>query len=76
MDDLHDQMMAAHGAGDTAALVRLYTRAADAAPDEDAACFFLTHAFVFALSMDHSATKDLNGRLVAHGRDHALPEEV
>ena len=65
-------LLAAHAAGDEAALSRLYTDAADAcdvAGDVDAACFFLTHAYVFALSAGLPSADRLNARLAAHGRD-------
>lgn len=77
--NLQQQLLAAHAKNDTVALVTLYTCAADSAEktgDIDQTCFFLTHAFVFALSIDHATKHDLNKRLVAHGRDDALPEGV
>ena len=45
-------LLQAHAASDTPLLSRLYTEAADRAEAEgktDAACFYLTHAYVFAL---------------------------
>lgn len=71
MNDLHAQMMAAHGAGDLPALVTLYSAAADAAPDVDTACFYLTHAYVFALELGDARVTDLRARLVAQGREPA-----
>ncbi|MEM7289072.1 MAG: hypothetical protein AAF412_01670 [Pseudomonadota bacterium] len=68
-ESLNAQMIAAHEAGDQAALIRLYTRAADAANDEDAACFYLTHAYVFALEAGADEVDGLKERLVAAGRD-------
>ena len=66
---LDAQMIAAHEAGDWEALIRLYTEAADAANDEDAACFFLTHAYVFALEAGADEVDGLKARLVAAGRE-------
>ena len=46
-------LIAAHQAEDQPRLVSLYTQAADtseALGDVDACCFYLTHAYVFALA--------------------------
>ncbi|MBT8409393.1 MAG: hypothetical protein KJN93_07190 [Alphaproteobacteria bacterium] len=70
--DLDPRLLAAHARGDEAALVALYTAAADireAAGDTEAACFYLTHAYVFALHLGHPETARLHGRLVAYGRE-------
>jgi hypothetical protein len=71
MNDLDARLLCAHAAEDTPALVDLYTAAADRieAQDLDAACFYLTHAYVFALELDHPACPALRARLVAHGRE-------
>ena len=61
-------LIAAHARGDTAALVGLYTTAAKAAPSEDAACFYLTQAWVFALDCGDPAAEGLCARLRALGR--------
>lgn len=66
---LDQQMTAAHVAGDHAALVVLYTQAADLANDLDAACFFLTHAYVFALEVGAPEAAELHARLCTHGRE-------
>ncbi len=68
MTDLNTRLLEAHAKGDQRALVRLYAQAADQAPDTDTACFFLTHAYVFALEMGHEDTDRLFARLKAHGR--------
>lgn len=68
-------LLAAHAAGDFAALIRLYTAQADSlekAGDIDAACFYLTQAYVFALHANDAAVPDLNARLVAYGREAPL----
>ena len=74
-DALHEAMLAAHDNHDSAALIRLYTQAADVANDLDAACFFLTHAYVFALEAAAPEAAALRARLIEHGREAALPEE-
>ena len=70
--ELHMALLAAHGAQDEAALAELYARAADLAEEddeEDAACFFLTQAYVFALSAGLPQAAGLNRRLAEQGRD-------
>lgn len=69
MNDLDARMIAAHDAGDREALIGLYTEAADVANELDACCFFLTHAYVFALEAGAPQAKALHARLVAHGRE-------
>ena len=69
MSDLNARLLAAHAADDRSALVRLYARAADQAPSEDAAAFYLTHAYVFALDTGHADAAALRARLVALGRE-------
>ncbi|MGJ8626732.1 MAG: hypothetical protein ACSHXB_07210 [Sulfitobacter sp.] len=68
---LNAQLLAAHAAGDIPALIRLYTVAADQVEqdDLDAACFYLTHAYVFALESGDATCPALRARLVAHGRE-------
>jgi len=68
MTTLQDRLLAAHACDDRAALVGLYTEAADTAGDIDAACFFLTHAYVFALEEGDPASTTLFQRLKAEGR--------
>ncbi|WP_294612030.1 hypothetical protein [Roseovarius sp.] len=69
MNGLHEQMLAAHEARDQKALVTLYAAAADGANDLDAACFFLTHAYIFALEAGVPQARDLHARLKSHGRE-------
>ncbi|MEQ9694217.1 hypothetical protein [Shimia sp. SDUM112013] len=66
---LDARMIAAHEAGDQAALVALYTEAAEAAGDVDAHCFFLTHAYVFALEAGAPEAAELHARLKKLGRE-------
>ena len=68
MNDLNARLLAAHAADDRAALVALYAEAADQANSTDAACFFLTQAYVFALEKGHAMTDVLYLRLDAEGR--------
>ncbi len=74
-DALDKALLAAHAREDLAELVRLYTLAADrfeATGDTSAACFYLTHAFVFALQSGAPQADPLNQRLYRHGRDDRL----
>ena len=75
LNDLHNleaRLLAAHETSDTAALMRLYTQAVDLAEAEgrlDAACFYLTHAYVFALDIGATQASQLHQKLVTHGRE-------
>lgn len=65
-------LLAAHAAGDLAALVRLYAAAADLCEgrgEADRACFYLTQAYVFALDRGDPAAPVLHARLRAQGRE-------
>lgn len=66
--DLHDRILAAHRAGDRAALAALYAEAAEAQTGEDARAFFLTQAWVLALEAGSPAAEALRRTLVAMGR--------
>lgn len=73
--DLDCLLLDAHSRNDHEELVRLYTRAADGcedAGDIDAACFYLTHAFVFALEAGLPQADALNARLAEYGRADRL----
>lgn len=69
MSDLDQRLLAAHARDDRQALIRLYAEAGDIAPDIDAACFYLTHAYVFALEAGAPEAADLHARLRAAGRE-------
>jgi len=69
MKDLDTRMITAHEANDRMALIKLYAEAADGANDLDASCFYLTHAYVFALEAGAPHAQDLHARLVQHGRE-------
>ena len=71
-EELNTAILAAHAAEDRARLVGLYALAADQAEaraEIDAACFFLTQAYVFALETGDAMAADLHRRLLAHGRE-------
>lgn len=69
---LDQQLLIAHEQNDHSALVRLYTTAADESEhsgDISAACFYLTHAYVFALEEGMVEAHALRQRLVKYGRE-------
>ena len=77
MRDAHEaardrDLIAAHDRGDSGRLAELYFSAAqheEASGQIEAACFFLTHAYVFALEAgSHSATFIVE-RLRAYNRE-------
>ena len=68
MTSLQDRLLAAHARDDSKALAGLYTEAADATDHLDTACFYLTHAYIFALEQGDPAADALYTRLKAHGR--------
>lgn len=49
MSNLDARLIAAHDAGDKPKPAALYTEAANSSNDLDAKCFYLTHAYIFAL---------------------------
>lgn len=68
---LDADLIAAHGAGDPVRLARLYRKAADALDrhgEDEAACFFFTHAYVFALEAGLDDADRLRTILQARGR--------
>lgn len=67
--DLDARLLDAHAAGDRRGLVALYSEAAEAANSADAAGFYLTHAYVFALDTGHPDAPALHARLKAEGRE-------
>ncbi|MEM7724705.1 MAG: hypothetical protein AAF376_20450 [Pseudomonadota bacterium] len=69
-DALDAALLAAHAAGDRAALISLYAQAAEAS-DGEASAFYLTHAYVFALEAGDGRASSLKDRLVAMGADQA-----
>lgn len=74
-DALNAALIKAHAAYDRLQLIALYKLAGDKREqdgDIDAACFYLTHAFVFALEEGADDAVALSQRLSAHGREVAL----
>lgn len=70
MNDVLDaHILAAHDADDRCALVDLYTQAAEGATDVNAACFFLTYAYIFALELGMPEAEALRERLILNGRE-------
>lgn len=70
---LQSDMLQAHEQDDLTALPPLYLEAAqmrESEGDIDAACFFYTHAYVYALDCgDRNVADKARGRLQVHGRD-------
>lgn len=69
MTALDDALLDAHVRDDRAALVGLYERAANEATNADAACFYLTHAYVFALETGDPRAGGLYKCLKDKGRE-------
>lgn len=69
MKGLEARLLAAHADDDRAALVTLYTEAANQMEDEDAAAFYLTHAYVYALELGAPQVGALRDRLIEMGRE-------
>ncbi|MDA8747830.1 hypothetical protein N9M66_06435 [Litoreibacter sp.] len=69
--DLDARLLAAHAAGDRPALIDLYLEASDTAQTEEAANFYLTHAYVFALDVGDPRADMFKQRLV-DGKCEAL----
>ena len=65
---LDQQLLAAHARDDRRALVALYRQAGDTATDIDAACFYWTQAYIFALETNDPAASELLAELRAQGR--------
>ena len=74
MDDakLQAELLIAHDNEDFATLSTLYSKAAfhlEASNNIDAACFYWTHAFIFALEANlDEATAILRQKLASYGR--------
>lgn len=72
MIDLDARLLAAHEEGNLRHLVALYAQAADEAATEDAAGFYLTQAYIYALDCGDPAAATLHARLLQMGREAAL----
>lgn len=68
MTPLDERLLEAHERDDKPALVALYSEAADAANNEEAKGFYLTHAYVFALDIGAAEAPALRQRLKDMGR--------
>jgi hypothetical protein len=69
---LESDLMRAHASGDAGRLAELYFTAARAEETDgrtDAACFFLTQAYVFALEAGSRRATDIANRLRAYQRE-------
>ena len=73
MSELEDALLAAHAAGDGAALVEIYQQAAAEVTDTNAKAFLLTHAHIFAMEVNHPDAPALRAALVAMERERPLP---
>ena len=65
-------LLAAHDDNDLEALVRLYRRAGEqdlAAGHVDQGCFYLVHAYIYALDCGHTDAGELREILVTYGRE-------
>jgi hypothetical protein len=70
-ESLNEKLIQAHEENNIADLLVLYTRAGDdseKAGDIDAACFYLTHAYVFALDAGSEQANVLLMLLLQYGR--------
>jgi hypothetical protein len=74
--ELDTRIIAAHTAGEGAALVELYRQAAETVADPVQAAFYLTHAHVFALETGHAEAAALRDMLIADGREAPLPPPI
>jgi hypothetical protein len=72
MSHLDAKLIAAHEAGDAVLLADFYRQAAEAAASEEAAGFYLTHAYVFALEGGLPEAPALRQRLIDMGRETPL----
>ena len=62
-------LLDAHEAGDHRALIGLYSKAAQQAKTQEAACFYLTHAYIFALEQGDPRAVSLHQDLKSRGRE-------
>ena len=72
MNELDVALCAAHARQDVPAMVTLYQQAGEdflQQGDVDAGCFFLTHAYVYALDCGHEAESQIRAVLVGYGRE-------
>ena len=65
---LDQSLLNAHATDDITTLIQLYAQAADQTTDPEAAGFYLTQAYVYALEQGDNTTNALYRRLKATGR--------
>jgi hypothetical protein len=68
-------LLQAHEGEDPGLLVGLYRQAGEVKErggEIDAACFYYTHAYVYALETGHPDCLWLNAKLVRYGRDESI----
>lgn len=71
-ESLHRQLLEAHQQNDTDSLATLYGEAGTRAEHQgnlDAACFYLTQAYIFALDSGLDCAAEYNRKLAGYGRD-------
>jgi|FLOH01.1.fsa_nt_gi hypothetical protein len=72
VEDIDRALLEAHAADDRPELVALYRQAGDmmlAAGRVGAGCFYLTHAYIFALDCGAPEAAAIHQTLVAYGRE-------
>ena len=70
--ELDEALLKAHEKNDTQKLITLYRQAGLSrlqVNDVDAGCFYLTHAYIFALEAGAPDAKELHQILITHGRE-------
>ncbi len=71
-DALNQRLLDAHANGDSQTMVDIYKGAGDAAlfaGDTHAGCFYLTHAYVFALEAGMPIATKIHKTLKQYGRE-------
>ena len=70
--ELEQALLLAHQNRDQEALVMLYQNGGQTFLRQgniDAGCFYLTHAYIYALEAGHAAAAELRDILVSYGRE-------
>ena len=72
IEKLNAKLLVAHDKGDVSELIKLYRAAGELREGEgdiNAACFYYTHAYVFALEHGDLAASALKQKLADYGRE-------
>jgi len=72
LEHIDNALLVAHADGDKPALAALYKQAGQvclADGNIEAGCFYLTHAYIFALDCGQPDARDLHRILVSFGRE-------